>query len=178
MKLAQLQMHIIRSSFKGIARDLKEQREESMNEYTLLGDIPSSLTEKRALFRSVKEHIWKSIGTGVLSGQIQTLKDDSQIISSAQFLDASQQFQDTLNTSKLATVSDVSVGTMVVVPTKKISPDEVVYIDEKGEYMYLKDQVTSEDIPNKYVKALRKIKCNNKQLKRYVTNNRKLCITL
>lgn len=57
VKLAQLQMDMIRSSFKGITRDLKNKQEEAMKEYKLLGEIPSILSEKRALLRGIKDHL-------------------------------------------------------------------------------------------------------------------------
>jgi interferon-induced GTP-binding protein Mx1 len=154
VKLAQLQMHIIRSSFKGIARDLNNQQEETMKEYDLLGEIPSSLTEKRSLFRSIKEHMWKSIGTTVLSGQIRSLNRDADMRPSAQFLDASQRFQDVLNSSKLATVSDVKAGTLVVVPTENNAAGEVCFID--NDKVYLENMVDEINVTNSSITSYRK----------------------
>jgi hypothetical protein len=161
VKLAQLQMHIIRSSFKGIVRDLKDQLEDSMKEYDHLGEIPSSLTEKRALFRSIKEHIWKGIGTNVLSGRLPSLNRESGMRPSAQFLDASQQFQDCLNLSKLATVSDVKVGTVVIVPTENIVRDEVCFIREDGKTVYLTNHIACKNVTSSSINRLIKKKPGN-----------------
>ena len=141
VKLAQLQMDMIRSSFKGITRDLKNKQEEAMKEYKLLGEIPSILSEKRALLRGIKDHIWKSIGTNVLSGHIDSLRGSSDMRPSAKFLDASQRYQNSLNSSKLATVSDVVEGTIVIVPTEKIFRDEVCFVDFENDKLYLKNNV-------------------------------------
>ena len=146
VKLASLQMHIIRSSFKGITRDLKQQHEETLKEYVLLGEIPSSLTEKRALFRSTKEHIWSRIGAFVLSGRIDSLHDDSDMRPSAKFFDQSKRYQDKLNSSKLATVSDIKIGTKVTVPTWNIVSDEVCYIDETNDKVYITYGIEEVDV--------------------------------
>ena len=146
VKLANLQMHIIRSSFKGITLDLKQQQEETTKEYNLLGDIPSTLMGKRSHFRSIKEHLWKNIGTNVLSGPINSLHDDSDKRPSAKFLDESERYQDKLNSSKLATVSDVKKGTIVTVPTENIASDEVCFIDEANDAVYLTHGVAEFDI--------------------------------
>eukprot|EP00804_Cyclotella_cryptica_P029618 CCRYP_019043-RA/>CCRYP_019043-RA protein AED:0.03 eAED:-0.02 QI:0/0/0/1/1/1/3/0/737 len=143
-KLAQLQMDIIRLSFKSIVVDLKARQEDSMNEYILLGEIPSNLTEKRALFRSVREDIWKGIGASVLSGHIPSLNNASRVRPSAKFLDASQRYQDSLNATNLATVHQG--GEIGVVSAEEGIKGEVCFIDDIADKVYLKDKVASRNV--------------------------------
>ena len=108
--LAGLQMNLIRSSFKGIVTDLKEKRDQAVTEYQALGDIPASIEQKRSLFRSVREEIWNGVSSQTLDGRISSLRNSTGMRPSAEFHEASHRFQDTLNSSKLATVSDVALA--------------------------------------------------------------------
>ena len=110
IKLAGLQMNLIRSSFKGIVTDLKEKRDQAVTGYQALGDIPASIEQKRSLFRSVREEIWNGVSSQTLDGRISSLRNSTGMRPSAEFHEASHRFQDTLNSSKLATVSDVALA--------------------------------------------------------------------
>lgn len=149
-KLAQLQMDMIRSSFPSIALELRARQDETMKEYMLLGDIPSNLAEKRTLFGSVKEEIWKGIGASVLSGDIPSLHDDGRMRPSAEFLDASQRYQEYLNQTKLATVSDIKVGTLVVIAAEKEVKGIVRFIDDVTEKVYINDPVAPKDVTSSF----------------------------
>ena len=82
----------------------------------------------------------------MLCGRINSLHDDSDMRPSAKFLDQSTLYQDKLNSSKLATVSDIKIGTKVTVPTKNIVSDEVCYIDETNDKVYITYGIEEVDV--------------------------------
>jgi len=100
---------MIRSSFWDIATDLKKQHVETLMNYQVLGDIPSTYAEKRILFGSISEDILNCIGTKTLDGHIFSLHNDKKMIPSAKFYEATKSFKDTLVSSKLANNSEVKV---------------------------------------------------------------------
>mmetsp|Transcript_1369 Transcript_1369/g.2552 ORF Transcript_1369/g.2552 Transcript_1369/m.2552 type:complete len:104 (+) Transcript_1369:1045-1356(+) len=102
-------MQMIRSSFWDIATDLKKQHVETLMNYQVLGDIPSTYAEKRILFGSISEDILNCIGTKTLDGRIFSLHNDKKMIPSAKFYEATKSFKDTLVSSKLANNSEVKV---------------------------------------------------------------------
>ena len=137
VKLAELQMDLIRSSFKGIEHDLKAQRDEASMAYQELGKVPINLSDKRSLFQSMKEEIWKGISSKTLDGRL-SLHCGSQMIPSAKFHEESKSFQDALNSSKLANISKVAVGSkVIVINDQKEVFGKVMYMDEKDK-VYLK----------------------------------------
>jgi hypothetical protein len=77
---------------------------------SVLGDIPSELVEKRALFRSVKDEFYKTTGPIVLGGHIRGHHSSYEMKPSAEFHLASKAFMMKLNASRLANVSEVTVG--------------------------------------------------------------------
>ena len=142
VKLAELQMDLIRSSFKGIEHDLKAQRDEASMAYQELGKVPINLSDKRSLFQSMKEEIWKGISSKTLDGRL-SLHCGSQMIPSAKFHEESKSFQDALNSSKLANISKVAVGSkVIVINDQKEVFGKVMYMDEKDK-VYLKEIVTN-----------------------------------
>ena len=102
-------MDLIRSSFRGIEHDLKAKRDEASMAYQELGKVPINLSDKRSLFQSMKEEIWKGISSKTLDGRL-SLHCGLQMIPSAKFHEESKSFQDALNSSKLANISKVAVG--------------------------------------------------------------------
>ena len=135
-------MNLIRSSFKGIVEEMKTKLEEAENEHKMLGEIPTSLAEKRALFRSIREEIWKGVNSTTFGGDISSLHNGADMTPSARFLEASESFQNTLHSSKLATVSDIVVGrTVVAIHDGKEVRDEVCFVDDKSGKVYLKETV-------------------------------------
>ncbi|KAL7530235.1 hypothetical protein ACHAWF_003293, partial [Thalassiosira exigua] len=114
VKLAGLQMKLIHESFKSIISEMKDRRDEAVTELKSLGDIPSSLREKRALFRTVREEIREGLGAESLNGRISQLHSSEDKRPSAAFHLASQQFQDELSSSKLANISSIKVGTKII----------------------------------------------------------------
>jgi hypothetical protein len=144
VKLAELQMHLIRSSFKGIEHDLKAKRDEASMAYQELGKVPTNLSEKRSLFQSMKEVIWKEISSKTLDGRL-SLHCGS--LPSAKFHEESESFQDILNSSKLANISAVKVGSkVIVIHDQKEVFGEVMHINETDE-VYLKEIVTTKNVP-------------------------------
>ena len=140
VKLAELQMHLIRSSFKGIEHDLKAKRDEASMAYQELGKVPTNLSEKRFLFQSMKEVIWKEISSKTLDGRL-SLHCGS--LPSAKFHEESESFQDSLNSSKLANISAVKVGSkVIIIHDQKEVFGEVMHINETDE-VYLKEIVTT-----------------------------------
>ena len=110
-KLAQLQMKLIHSSFEDIISEMKDRRDESAQELKALGDLPSTLMEKRALFRNVREEIHDGIGAETLNGRLSTLHSSAFAMRpSAEFHSASKEFQRELNSSRLANISCIEVG--------------------------------------------------------------------
>ena len=142
VKLAELQMDLIRSSFKGIEHDLKVKRDEASMAYQELGKVPINLSDKRSLFQSMKEEIWKGISSKTLDGRL-SLHCGLQMIPSAKFHEESKSFQDALNSSKLANISKVAVGSkVIVINDQKEVFGKVMHIDEKDK-VYLKEIVTA-----------------------------------
>ncbi|KAL7538564.1 LOW QUALITY PROTEIN: hypothetical protein ACHAXR_008639 [Thalassiosira sp. AJA248-18] len=145
--LAGLQMEIIRSSFKDIVSDLKSQRDSAVTSYQALGNVPSDSEGKRALFRSIQEEIWKGISTKTLDGYISSLHRDSKMRHSAKFHEASRSFQDALNSSKLANISDVAIGTKIIaIHSGKEVCGEVCFIDEEKDHVFIKNFVAKKGV--------------------------------
>lgn len=114
VKLGDLQMGIIRSSFDDIVKEMKKKRDDADKKRTELGEIPSTLAEKRALFRSIKDEYVKTIGPIVLGGKIHGRNSNSDMKASAKFLLASKEFMVKLKGSRLANISNVAVGVDVL----------------------------------------------------------------
>lgn len=68
-KLAGIQMELIQSSFNSILSEIKSKLDDAALELKALGEIPSNLIEKRALFRRVREDIWNGLGAETLDGK-------------------------------------------------------------------------------------------------------------
>ncbi|KAK1745827.1 dynamin family protein [Skeletonema marinoi] len=148
VKLAELQMKLIQSSFMSIVSDLKSQRDESLELLTSLGAIPSTLTDKKALFRGIKEEIWSGMGSQTLDGRICSLHNDTEMRPSAQFLDASTRYQTTLSKSKLANISEVVVGRKAISYDKdkeKYDHGTVCFIDQSEGKVYLEEFAYEEE---------------------------------
>lgn len=64
VKLARLQIDLIRSSFASIVSEMKEKSQEASSDLKALGEIPANLVEKRVLYSKVKDEI-----CGGLSGK-------------------------------------------------------------------------------------------------------------
>ena len=142
-KLAQLQMKLIHSSFEDIISEMKDRRDESAQELKALGDLPSTLMEKRALFRNVREEIQDGIGAETLNGRLSTLHSSAFAMRpSAEFHSASKQFQRELNSSRLANISCIEVGSKVIamVGGEKVQ-DIVCFIDNKNDNLFVKSFV-------------------------------------
>ncbi|KAL7532137.1 hypothetical protein ACHAXR_004459 [Thalassiosira sp. AJA248-18] len=77
VKLAGLQMNLIQSSFKSIVSEMKENWDSAASELKSLGEIPSNLTEKRALFRRIREEIRNGLGAETLGGRIDSLHSNT-----------------------------------------------------------------------------------------------------
>jgi len=162
VKLSSLQMQMIRSSFRDIVTDLKKQHVETLMNYQALGDIPSSPTEKKALFRSIREEVWNGIGTKTLDGRIFSLHNDKKMRPSAKFHEASKSYKDTLVSSKLANISDIRIGSgVIVVDNKEEYRGEVCYIDKAAGHVFLKECVTSTDVTNLSIVGRKKNKPGN-----------------
>mmetsp|Transcript_17053 Transcript_17053/g.36039 ORF Transcript_17053/g.36039 Transcript_17053/m.36039 type:complete len:642 (-) Transcript_17053:169-2094(-) len=117
-KLAKLQMDIIHASFESIISEMKERRDSAALELKELGEIPSTLLEKRALFRNVRDEIREGLGLGSLQGRINQLHSSEAKMPSAEFHLASNKFQGKLSSSKLANISSVNAGTKVIALVK------------------------------------------------------------
>ncbi|KAL7552275.1 hypothetical protein ACHAWF_015507 [Thalassiosira exigua] len=140
VKLAALQMDLIQSSFKDIVSDLKSQREEALTDIQALGHVPANLADKRTLFYSIKKEILNTINTKTLYGHIHYIDVHSEMRPSAKFHVASKLFQDSLNSSKLANISDISIGTKVIaVHNGKDFRGEICYVSDN--IVYLKEYV-------------------------------------
>ena len=77
-------MDLIRSLFKKVNFSLKDQREKAAMTYKGIGDIPSSFTDSKSLFQSVKDEIWKEISTKTLDDPIYSLHSDAKMRPSAE----------------------------------------------------------------------------------------------
>lgn len=146
IKLGEVQMRLIRSSFQEIITEIKQKRDEAIESRSKLGDIPSELAEKRALFRSVKDEFYKTIGPIVLGGHVLSHQNSYEMKPSAEFHLASNEFMSKLTSSRLANVSDVAVGVEVIalVDGREVH-DEVCYVKEG--HVYLKTQTLAIQIP-------------------------------
>jgi hypothetical protein len=141
VKLAELQMNMIRSSFKGIEQELKAKRDKAALAYQELGKVPSNLSEKRSLFQSVKEEISKGISTLMMGGRICSTQSNKRMRPSAQFHENANLYQTCLNSSRLANISKVAVGSKIIVVNGEDEiRGEVVKIDSDGD-VYLKEIV-------------------------------------
>jgi hypothetical protein len=156
-KLAELQMKLIQSSFKSIVSDLKSQRDESMELLHSLGTIPSTLSDKKTLFRGIKEAIWSGMGSQTLDGRICSLHKETEMRPSAQFLDASTAYQTSLSKSKLANISEVDVGRKAIAYDQDGKEDhgKVCFIDKGKGKVYL-EGFTYEGTPGSDVTKLKK----------------------
>jgi len=142
VKLAGLQMKIIHASFESIISEMKDRRDEAALDLKALGDIPSTLLEKRALFRNVRDSMREGLGAESLNGRISQLHSSDAKRPSAEFYLASQRFQDELNSSKLANISSIQVGTNVIaIVNGKEVRDNVCFIDDKNGNFYIKKEV-------------------------------------
>ena len=140
VKLAELQMKLIHSSFDSIISEMKIKRDEAAQEMKSLGALPSTLSEKRALFRKVREEIREGLGTESTSGRISTLH--SNVLEkrpSAEFLSSSKQFQSELQSSKLANLNSIKTGSKIIalVGSKELR-DTVSYIDDTNGNVFIK----------------------------------------
>jgi GTPase SAR1 family protein len=132
MKLGELQMRLIRESFASISAEIKAKRDEAMQSRARLGQIPSELNEKIALFGTVKDEYYMTIGPLVLGGgHIRGQRSSHKRKPSADFLLASNKFMEALNASRLASISEVADGVAVVA---FVDGDEI-----KGKVCYIKD---------------------------------------
>eukprot|EP00980_Cylindrotheca_fusiformis_P004784 scaffold1027_cov108-Cylindrotheca_fusiformis.AAC.3 len=120
-KLGDLQMRLIRESFVSIAADIQAKREEALQARARLGEIPFELNEKIALFGKVKDEYHMTIGPLVLGGHVRgsqqrylNKRNRKKKKPSADFLVASKNFMEALNSSRLATIAEVSDGDDVI----------------------------------------------------------------
>ena len=158
VKLAELQMKLIQSSFMSIVSDLKSQRDESLGDLHSLGEIPTTLSDKKALFRGIREQIWSGLGNQTLDGRICSLHNDTEMRPSAQFLEASTLYQTTLSKSKLANISKVVVGRKAIAYDKdrdEYDHGTVCFIDQSNDKVYL-EEFTFEDTPGTSVTQKKK----------------------
>ena len=143
-KLADLQMELVQSSFQAILSEMKDGKEEAALQLRALGDIPSTLAEKRALFRRVREEIRTGLGVETLDGRISSLRDENGLRPSAEFHVASAKYQTELQSSKLADITGLEVGKKVVaIVNGEEVRDEVAYIHQ--DEVYVKNSVAQED---------------------------------
>jgi len=142
VKLAELQMNMIRSSFKGIEQELKAKRDKAALAYQELGKLPSNLSEKRFLFQRIKEEISNGISSITLGGRICSTQNGNKMRPSAEFQLNANSYQTSLNASKLANISEVAVGSKVIVLDGECEVrGEVVYINDNDD-VYIKQVVT------------------------------------
>ena len=108
-------MNLIQSSFDDeIVSEINAQRDAAFEAKTKLGSIPSSLVEKRALFRSVKDVYYTTIGPLVMGGRIRYPPLAMKVKPSAPFHLLAKVFMDELTKSRLAKISDLAIGLPVV----------------------------------------------------------------
>jgi hypothetical protein len=145
IKLGELQIRLIRSSFDDIVSEINVQRDTAFQAKTKLGSIPSGLVEKRALFRAVKDKYYNTIGPLVMGGYVRGRM--LKVKPSAQFYMASDKFKNELNESRLANISDLAVGV-----------DVIAYVDEEevtGVISYMTDKdifiSTCNEEPDDYI---------------------------
>eukprot|EP00980_Cylindrotheca_fusiformis_P009226 scaffold2009_cov98-Cylindrotheca_fusiformis.AAC.1 len=132
VKLGELQMSVIRTSFSDIVAEIKTKRDEAVLGRSQLGEIPTESLAKRGLFRSVKEEYYKTIGPLVLEGRYLLGKDSGyKMIPSAEFHQACGELKATLESSRLGNISNVAVGV-----------DVIIFLDgkeRKGKVAYVKN---------------------------------------
>jgi hypothetical protein len=134
VKLAELQMNIIRSSFKDIKLEMKVKRDKAALAYQELGNLPSNLSEKRFLFQRIKEEISNGISSITLGGRICSTQNDRKMRPSAKFQLNANSYQTSLNSSKLANISEVVVGSKVIVLDGECEVrGEVVFINDNDD---------------------------------------------
>ena len=142
-KLAQLQVKLIQGSLAPIITEMQEERDEAARKLANLGDIPSTLKEKKILFRKVKDEVLEGVGFGSLSGRIGRLHSDADAARpSAAFHTASKEFQQKLQSSKLANVSSIQVGTAIIAVVhldgkRKEVRDTVCFVDEENDNLFV-----------------------------------------
>ena len=142
-KLAQLQVKLIQESLAPIITEMQEERDEAARKLANLGDIPSTLKEKKILFRKVKDEVLEGVGFGSLSGRIGRLHSDADAARpSAAFHTASKEFQQKLQSSKLANVSSIQVGTAIIAVVhldgkRKEVRDTVCFVDEENDNLFV-----------------------------------------
>ena len=141
VKLAELQMNMIRSSFKGIEQEMKAKRDKAALAYQELGKLPSNLSEKRFLFQRIKEEISNGIRSITLGGRICSTQNGNKMRPSAEFQLNANSYQTSLNASKLANISEVAVGSKVIVLDGECEVrGEVVFINDNDD-VYIKQVV-------------------------------------
>lgn len=110
IKLGELQMNLIRSSFDDIVAEIKAQRDNAISRKTQLGSIPEVLMEKITLFRRVKDDYYTIIGPLVMGGRVRTKNVNLKVRPSAEFHRESKEFMSKLNESRLANISGLAIG--------------------------------------------------------------------
>jgi len=142
VKLAGLQMKLIHESFESIISEMKERRNDAALELKALGDIPSTLIEKRALFRNVRDEMREGLGSESLNGRISQLHSSDAKRPSAEFHMASKAFREELNLSKLANISSIQIGTKIiaVVDGKEVR-GSVCFVDDTNDNVFVKNKV-------------------------------------
>eukprot|EP00985_Skeletonema_marinoi_P032340 scaffold39111_cov126-Skeletonema_marinoi.AAC.6 len=144
VKLAEFQMKLIQSEFQVIMSEMKEGLDRAEMELKALGEIPSTLVEKRALFRSIRENMVKGIAADTLDGRVSSLSlhSNNAMRPSAEFHIASKRFRDTLHSSKFANISELRVGSKVyAIHQNKEVHDVISFIDEENGIVYLNGAV-------------------------------------
>lgn len=150
VKLAELQMNMIRSSFKSIKQELKAKRDKAALAYQELGKLPSNLSEKRFLFQRIKEEISNGISSITLGGRICSTQNDRKMRPSAEFQLNANSYQTSLNSSKLARISETVVGSKVIVLDDECEVHgEVVFINDNDD-VFIKQVV---DDPTSSIEA-------------------------
>ena len=135
MKLGELQMRLIRSSFDEIVADIKRKLDEASLARSRLGTLPSQLLEKRHLFHSVKDDFTNTIEPLVMGGRMQknVKRSNNHLLNSSV---ASEKLKSKLYASRLANISDVHVGDDVIAfVDDKETKGKVCYIE--GDNIFL-----------------------------------------
>lgn len=134
VKLAELQMNMICSSFKSIEQELKAKQDKAALAYQELGKLPSNLPEKRFLFQRIKEEISNGVSSITLGGRICSTQNDRKMRPSAEFQLNAYSYQTSLNSCKLANISEVVVGSKVIVLDGECEVrGEVVFINDNDD---------------------------------------------
>lgn len=114
VKLSLLLMQLIRDTFPAIIAELKNEKKVAFNEYTVLGDVPESLAEKRIFYSQAKDTFVKILRPILLGGHANHYEGCIENKCSAEFHLQCKDFQKTLHASKLANVSDIAVGVAAI----------------------------------------------------------------